>query len=90
MADSGIPNVLVYTSVSLLALFGFFVAARECRDNLIPLAIPLLFFPLVYYVTHADIRFRHPVDPEVVVFMAYGAATLFGERAKNISDAGNS
>ena len=38
--------------------------------------IPLIFFPVAYYLTHADIRFRHPIDPLVVIFVAYGAISF--------------
>jgi hypothetical protein len=38
--------------------------------------IPLIFFPAAYYLTHADIRFRHPIDPLLVIFAAYGAIAL--------------
>jgi 4-amino-4-deoxy-L-arabinose transferase-like glycosyltransferase len=78
--DSGLPNVLTYTFVSLLAFAGLRWAIRDRRDGAILLVIPLICFPVAYYVTHSDIRFRHPIDPIIVVFMAYGAITFRGQK----------
>jgi 4-amino-4-deoxy-L-arabinose transferase-like glycosyltransferase len=83
LADSGLPNVIAYTMCSLLAFVGIAASIREGRDALFPLLIPLIFIPLAYYITHADIRFRHPADPEVVIFMAYGAGILLKKNTKN-------
>jgi 4-amino-4-deoxy-L-arabinose transferase-like glycosyltransferase len=90
LGDSGLPNVLTYTLFSALALAGIAGAIRDGRDSVIPLLIPLLLFPLVYYVTHADIRFRHPVDPEVVIFAAYGATAFFSGKSGKLAAASNS
>jgi 4-amino-4-deoxy-L-arabinose transferase-like glycosyltransferase len=82
LLDSGLPNVLTYSFVSLLAFAGLRRAIQDRRDGVIPLAIPLLFFPVAYYLTHSDIRFRHPIDPVVVVFMAYGAMAFRGQNLR--------
>jgi 4-amino-4-deoxy-L-arabinose transferase-like glycosyltransferase len=68
--EEGLPNALLYTVVSLLAFAGVYRAIRERRELVIPLLIPLVFFPVVYYLTHSEVRYRHPIDPVVVVFMA--------------------
>jgi len=43
-----------------------------------PLAWPffayLAFYPAVYYVTHATLRYRHPVDPALTVLASYAIA----------------
>ena len=83
LADSGLPNVLTYTCFSFLAFLGIGAAIRERRAGIIPLLIPLFCIPVLYYITHADIRFRHPADPEVVIFMAYGAVILLGKKTSN-------
>ena len=73
----GLPNALLYSFVSLLALAGLYRATLDRPEGAIALAIPLIFFPVVYYLTHSDVRYRHPIDPEVVIFAAAGAMTLF-------------
>ena len=70
---SGVPDVLMYSFISLLAFIGLGRAIRNCWQDAMPLMIPLIFFPVVYYLTHQDVRFRHPIDPMVVIFAVYGA-----------------
>jgi len=70
--SSGMPNILVYTLLSLFSLAGITWAIQNHRDNVIPLVILIIVFPLVYYMTHPDIRFRHLIDPVIVIFFSYG------------------
>jgi len=63
-----------------MAFAGLRWAIRDRRDGAIPLVMVLIFFPLAYYLTHSDIRFRHPIDPVIVVFMAYGAIAFRGQK----------
>ncbi len=72
---TGLPNLLTYSFVSLLALAGLYRAIRDRRDGVIPLVIPLVVFPIAYYLTHSDSRYRHPIDPIVVVFTAYAVTS---------------
>jgi 4-amino-4-deoxy-L-arabinose transferase-like glycosyltransferase len=58
----------------LLALLGALFAYREQKDAVLPLALVMLFFPLVFYVTHASTRYRHPMDPVMLVLAVYGLA----------------
>jgi hypothetical protein len=37
----------------------------------------LLVFPLVFYLTHASLRYRFPMDPIMMVLAAYGVAQSF-------------
>jgi hypothetical protein len=36
----------------------------------------LAFYPVVFYLTHPTIRYRHIIDPEVVVLAALGLRSL--------------
>jgi hypothetical protein len=79
--DSGFPDVLVYSMFSLLAFIGVRWAIRNRREATIPFLFPLIFFPIVYYLTHQDdSRFRHPIDPVVVIFAACGVCSLLFKR----------
>jgi 4-amino-4-deoxy-L-arabinose transferase-like glycosyltransferase len=61
-------NIFLCTTTTVLALIGLRkMLARDVR-KVVPFGILLLFFPLVYYVTHPDIQYRHPVDPELIIF----------------------
>jgi hypothetical protein len=35
-------------------------------------------FPCLYYVTHADLRYRHPIDPIVLLLTAIFVAERIG------------
>ena len=35
-----------------------------------PTAVFVVIVPLVYYVTHASLRYRHPIDPIVLMLTA--------------------
>jgi 4-amino-4-deoxy-L-arabinose transferase-like glycosyltransferase len=74
--DSGLPYILWNSLLSLLAFAGLGRAIRDDRDGAIPLVILLAFFPAIYYITHPDIRYRHPVDTVVVIFIVYGVTPI--------------
>jgi hypothetical protein len=80
--EVGLPNAIVYTIFSVLAFIGLRWAIRNRWEETIPLLIPLIFFPIIYYVTHQDDgRFRHPIDPEIIIFAACGLHSLLSKRA---------
>jgi hypothetical protein len=57
-----------------LSLLGAMFAYREENEAALPLTLVLIFFPLVFYVTHASTRYRHPMDPVMLVLAVYGLA----------------
>jgi 4-amino-4-deoxy-L-arabinose transferase-like glycosyltransferase len=84
--EVGLPNALVYTTFSVLAFIGLGWAIRNRLEETIPLLIPLLFFPVVYYITHQDDgRFRHPIDPIVIIFAACGVYSVWQKRARGLN-----
>jgi len=84
--EVGLPNALVYSTFSLLAFIGLRWAIRKRWEETIPLVIPLIFFPVVYYLTHQDDgRFRHPIDPVVIIFFACGLCSLLSKRGGDLS-----
>ena len=84
--EVGLPNALVYTAFSVFAFIGLGWAIRNRLEETIPLLIPLLFFPVVYYITHQDDgRFRHPIDPIVIIFAACGVYSLCQKRAGGLN-----
>jgi hypothetical protein len=46
----------------------------EQTENLpaFPLAVFPVVFPWLYYLTHADLRYRHPIDPVIVLLTVIG------------------
>jgi hypothetical protein len=53
----------------------------------IPLvAFPVL-YPVVYYITHTSLRYRHPVDPFLVLLAVYSVASAFRALARSVRPA---
>jgi hypothetical protein len=40
------------------------------------IAVPVV-FPLLYYVTHTSLRYRHPIDSVVLLLVAIGLSGLW-------------
>ena len=72
-----LPNVVLTTLIDAIALAGLYRAFRAGRRAVVPLALALLFFPMVYYVTHWEDYYRRPIDPVFVVLAAYELSSRF-------------
>jgi 4-amino-4-deoxy-L-arabinose transferase-like glycosyltransferase len=66
-------NVVLRTTLTVLALLGLRQAFRNAQGPVFPYVLVLFSFPLVYFVTHPDICYRHPIDPEITILAVYGA-----------------
>jgi Dolichyl-phosphate-mannose-protein mannosyltransferase len=53
-----------------------FPAFRSSREAVLPFLLVLAFYPVVFYLTHPTIRYRHIIDPEVVILAALGLRSL--------------
>jgi len=60
--------------LSLFGLLGLLFMYREKNPYAFPIAMFPLVFPIVYYVTHSSLRYRHPIDPAMVVVATYALA----------------
>jgi Dolichyl-phosphate-mannose-protein mannosyltransferase len=58
-------------ATSLLGLLGLGALFAQKRATAMLLFLPLLVFPLPYYVTHPDFRFRIVLDPLLTILSAY-------------------
>jgi hypothetical protein len=69
--------LLCNDAAPLCALLGIVVLLAAKNAYALPLvAIPLI-FPLLYYVTHTSLRYRHPIDPVVLLLSAIGVHGLW-------------
>ncbi len=68
-------NVFFCTTFTVLALIGLRKALRRSRSAVMPYALVLLTFPIPYYLTHSDLSYRQPLNPEIVIFASLAAAS---------------
>ena len=61
--------------IGLVALFG------KSRPTVFLFLWPLLIFPLPYYITHPDFRFRLLLDPLLTILSAYSVCRRGKENA---------
>jgi hypothetical protein len=57
------------------------------RIPVFPLAVFPVIFPCLYYLTHADLRYRHPIDPVVLVLTVVGVWGLVRKAERNMDRA---
>jgi hypothetical protein len=58
------------------ALAGMVVLVLRRNPYVFPLAVGPVVFPVIYYVTHTSVRYRHPIDPVVLLLTAIAIAAL--------------
>jgi hypothetical protein len=81
--DSLLVRVLLVcnTAAGIVGLLGIAVLIRKRSTYAFPAAAYLAVFPWVYYVTHPNLRYRHPIDPVVLLLVAIAVGSLFKKRA---------
>jgi len=62
--------------LSLGAILGIAQLARSRSNFTFPVAVFPLLYPLVYYVTHTSLRYRHPIDPLLILLTAVAGASI--------------
>jgi len=68
-----IVNALVF----LGTLTGIIVLYRRRSPYAFPLAAAPVIFPIVYYITHTSLRYRHPLDPILLLLTAVALTAPF-------------
>jgi hypothetical protein len=65
-------SVLLNVPMTTLMIMGFVYAWRNGKgQEVVPLLIAILVFSIPYYLTHATLAFRHPIDPLITILMCY-------------------
>lgn len=77
------PNMVFVTGTSVITFFGLWMAWRR-RLPVAPYVLVLIFFPLVYYLTHSELEYRHPIEPLMVALAAFGASVIFRGRHSSL------
>ena len=81
-ADSLLPRMVIGCNVLLTlgATLGIWYFAHVKSPWTFPVALFPLLYPFLYYVTHTSLRYRHPIDP-ILLLLAVSAATGFSRKA---------
>lgn len=59
------------------ALAGVVVLIWKQSDYAFPLAIYPIIFPFLYYITHTSLRYRHPIEPQILLLTAIVCGAVF-------------
>lgn len=84
----GASNVFLTSLLTLAMALGLWQGIRLRRAAMVPRAavvpyiLVLVFYPMVYYITVPEIRYRHMIEPEMVILAALGAQFLVSELKK--------
>jgi 4-amino-4-deoxy-L-arabinose transferase-like glycosyltransferase len=81
------PNMLLSSSLALLALAGGCRVFRNNRALAIRYAVVMLCFPIVYYVTHPEVYYLRSIDPFIALLATY--AVIPGSRFNEMNEAGS-
>ena len=69
-------DVWFCSAFSVISFAGMILALRANLLDSPPLAMCLLLFPIPYYFTHTELRYRHPIDPFMTLFTVYAIVRL--------------
>ncbi|MDQ1404542.1 MAG: hypothetical protein QOG55_171 [Acidobacteriaceae bacterium] len=77
--DSNLVRTILLSSFltaieSLIAIVSLWRARSPIT---FPLALFPVIFPCLYYITHADLRYRHPIDPALCLLTAFAVASAW-------------
>ncbi len=75
-----VPGIFLTSTLTVLALWGLWLGCRNVGLSIVPYAIALFFFPMIYYVTHLEDYYRRPADPFYVVLAVYGVSAYLQRR----------
>ena len=62
---------LLFLTTSVLGDLGIVLAWKRRIHGVFLFAALLLFYPVVYYVCFPELRYRHPIDPELLILGVY-------------------
>jgi 4-amino-4-deoxy-L-arabinose transferase-like glycosyltransferase len=70
----------LYILMSSLAFIGFFLTVKHSNRYAVPFMLVITFFPLIHYITYSSPRYRHPIEPMLVVLAVYAAMSYLLKR----------
>jgi 4-amino-4-deoxy-L-arabinose transferase-like glycosyltransferase len=80
--DSQLVRLVLITNTlaTLGALCGIVALLRSRNVYAFPLAAGPIVYPVIYYLTHTSLRYRHPIDPVLLLLVATAVAAVLPNR----------
>ncbi|HEY4950650.1 MAG TPA: glycosyltransferase family 39 protein [Candidatus Acidoferrales bacterium] len=81
-AESPLVRLVLITNTlaGIGGLCGIVVLFLRRDAYAFPLAAGPIVYPMIYYVTHTSLRYRHPIDPVMLLLAAIGVWAVFQKR----------
>ena len=80
--DSTLARVVLVLNLVLTlgTMAGLILLFARKNAFAFPVAVFPLFFPVIYYLTHTSLRYRHPIDPLLVLLTVFAVASCFNRK----------
>jgi 4-amino-4-deoxy-L-arabinose transferase-like glycosyltransferase len=75
--------IALFSAVTVFAMIGLRRAFAQRTPAAWPFAFVLLSFPLIFYASTGDLRYRHPIDPEIIVLAMFACVNFFSPERKS-------
>jgi 4-amino-4-deoxy-L-arabinose transferase-like glycosyltransferase len=76
-------KTFLFLCSSVFAFWGLLIALRQRLPGAKLYLLQLLAYPLVYYITFPHPRYRHPLEPEMLILIVFFASQLTGPSPQN-------
>jgi len=75
-----VPNLFFCSAITVLMLRGAARLWRVDRESAMPLLTLIAVFPVTYYLSHASMDYRQPIEPVIVILAVTGVFGFGGRR----------
>jgi hypothetical protein len=78
-ADSSLVRAILLSNLLLVlgSLAGISFLLIQKHPFTVPVIVFPVLYPLIYYATHTSLRYRHPIDPFLVLLTIFSVATAY-------------
>ena len=80
-AGGSTSGVIVFFAMftTVRGIAGLVLLLRKRKALALLYALPMVIFPLPYYITHADLRYRLVLDPLMTILAAYALTRAYSQ-----------
>jgi hypothetical protein len=75
---------LCYAAYFACIVGGLALAAKRRMQGLFPLATMIAVYPLTYYITFPQPRYRHPIEPEILILVTFAVCAAVRQRSGDV------